>query len=114
MIKQVADCRGLVSALGLNPNRSGMIQCPDPAHNDKTPSCKVYHDGLFCFGCGRRFSAVDLVMLSKNIAALDAAKWLAARAGVSLPIGNAGAKVTKRRITTGEKDSKRKNKGGQR
>lgn len=29
-----------------------LITCPNPNHRDSTPSCKVYPDHAYCFGCG--------------------------------------------------------------
>lgn len=31
------------------------VHCPNPNHEDLTPSCEVYEDGLFCFVCNRVF-----------------------------------------------------------
>lgn len=45
------------------PDRGGMIRCPLPDHEDRTPSCYVYPDaaaGWYCYGCGRGGSLVDL------------------------------------------------------
>ncbi|MEE9394450.1 MAG: CHC2 zinc finger domain-containing protein [Planctomycetota bacterium] len=40
----------------------GTIQCPEPAHDDNTPSCSVnLESGLFyCFGCRSKGDKVDL------------------------------------------------------
>jgi len=39
---------------------SGMVRCPLPGHEDRSPSCHV-GDGLFhCFGCSRGGSLYDL------------------------------------------------------
>jgi hypothetical protein len=42
---------------------SGVIRCPLPGHDDRTPSFQVYRDpgrGWYCFGCHRGGSAIDL------------------------------------------------------
>lgn len=44
-------------------DRGGMVRCPLPGHEDRTPSCHVYADapaGWYCFGCGRGGSLIDL------------------------------------------------------
>ncbi len=44
------------------PDRGGMIRCPLPDHEDRTPSCYVYPEaeaGWYCYGCGRGGSLVD-------------------------------------------------------
>ena len=41
---------------GVEVPHHGMICCPLPGHEDRTPSFKVYPEpglGWFCFGCGR-------------------------------------------------------------
>jgi hypothetical protein len=42
------------------PRSSGMVRCPLPGHEDRTPSCRVTSDVFYCFGCGRGGSIVDL------------------------------------------------------
>ena len=51
---------------GVYVPRHGMISCPLPDHDDRTPSCKVYNEpdgGWFCFGCGRGGTVYDLAAL---------------------------------------------------
>jgi RepB DNA-primase from phage plasmid len=41
---------------GTEPDRTGKVCCPLPAHDDPEPSCHVYEapaQGWYCFGCGR-------------------------------------------------------------
>ncbi|HAI20685.1 MAG TPA: hypothetical protein DCM14_02080, partial [Clostridiales bacterium UBA8153] len=84
-IKQTTNCLDLAQELGLNPTRVGMIRCPDPAHGDRNPSCKVYLDAFYCYGCGKRWSSIDLVMQVKSWDLLMAARYLADRAGLAWP-----------------------------
>jgi hypothetical protein len=91
-IRQEIDCQKLAVELGLKPNHAGMICCPDPAHADKTASCKLYRNGAYCFGCGRRFSAIDLTMLQKPLTTYEAARWL--QTCLNASAGYHGDKVT--------------------
>ncbi len=84
-IKAWVNCKDLAQALGLQLNSSGMTRCPAPDHEDRNPSCKVYDDGFFCFSCGLRGSAIDLVMIVKNLGFIDAARWLADWLGLPWP-----------------------------
>lgn len=59
---------------GFKLNRSGFISCP--FHNEKTPSCKVYNDRFYCFGCGVGGDIFEFVKLLLNCDALQAAKTL--------------------------------------
>ncbi len=51
------DPPSFVEALtGLHVPPSGMVSCPLPAHDDRSPSFKVYPDadrGVWCHGCQR-------------------------------------------------------------
>jgi hypothetical protein len=40
--------------------RSGMVRCPLPGHEDRSPSCRVGDELWHCFGCGRGGSIVDV------------------------------------------------------
>jgi DNA polymerase len=39
------------------PLANGMVCCP--FHADRTPSCRIYDDHFFCFGCGARGNQID-------------------------------------------------------
>lgn len=91
-IKQRTDCIDLARELGFNVNGSGMINCPELGHEDRNPSCKVYPDAFYCYGCGKRWSAIDMVMQVKGWDLLTAARWLADRAGIPWPEQNEEAR----------------------
>ena len=40
--------------------RSGMVRCPRPDHEDRTPSCHVGDELWHCFGCHAGGSLIDL------------------------------------------------------
>jgi len=40
-----------------------MICCPSPEHDDSTPSCALYRDHAYCYGCKRRFDYDELLHL---------------------------------------------------
>ncbi len=46
--------------LGETVPRAGLVRCPLPGHEDRTPSCRVGDELFHCFGCGRGGSIVDL------------------------------------------------------
>jgi hypothetical protein len=53
------------------------ICCPLPAHDDTTPSFRVYDRGFVCFGCGAKGGLLDLVItLGKARDRAGAARWL--------------------------------------
>ena len=84
-IKERASCFDLVQELGFNLNGSSMIRCPDPEHKDANPSCQVNREYLYCHGCQKSWSAIDLVMEIKGWDLMTSARWLAEREGISWP-----------------------------
>jgi hypothetical protein len=42
------------------PRSGGMVRCPSPDHEDRSPSFRVGDELFHCFGCGRGGSVVDL------------------------------------------------------
>jgi DNA primase len=70
-------------ALGLTLPKSGSARCPFPDHEDRNPSFYLDTAGnrWCCFGCGRRGSVIDLVMVARGLDFSEAAKWLADFAG---------------------------------
>src|SRR4051794_35711791 len=52
---------------------------------DRTPSAHVYRERLRCFGCGGKWSPIDLTMLIHGCCYIDALKLLAAKTSVSWP-----------------------------
>lgn len=57
-----------------------------PFHNEKSPSFSVSQDKQIykCFGCGEAGNVISFVMKDKNMPFLDAVKYLADRANISL------------------------------
>jgi CHC2 zinc finger len=39
---------------------NGWVSCPNPDHEDRTPSCQVLSTHWRCFGCGRGGGVIDL------------------------------------------------------
>lgn len=64
--------------------------CLCPFHNEKTPSCHVHSDkGYFhCFGCGAGGDVITFVMKHQNLEYIEAVRWLAERANLTMPESN--------------------------
>ena len=58
-----------------------------PFHNEKTPSFTLYPENgsFYCFGCGTGGDVIRFVMLAENLDYVEAVRFLAARAGMSMP-----------------------------
>ncbi len=61
--------------------------CRCPFHSEKTPSCHIYTDDphFHCFGCGAGGDVITFIMQIENIGYIEALRFLAQRAGMSLP-----------------------------
>jgi len=59
-----------------------------PFHNEKTPSFSVSQGKqmYYCFGCGAGGNVITFVMEYENYTFIEAMKYLAERAGISLPL----------------------------
>ena len=72
--------RPILEHLGVElPGRGGFsvkIRCPNPEHPDRTPSCSVMPERVYCFGCGLNEDAIGLLMLLEFLD-FKAAKQLA-------------------------------------
>ena len=61
-----------------------------PFHNEKSPSFSVSQDKQIykCFGCGEAGNVISFVMKNRNMSFLDAVKYLASRANITLELQN--------------------------
>ena len=75
-------------------DRRGVGCCPNPAHDDKTPSCSynpqtyTYH----CFGCGQSWDYITAHMQARNSSFIDACKDLFEAADVQYDFTEHGLK----------------------
>ena len=62
-----------------------------PFHNEKTPSFTLYPENgsFYCFGCGTGGDVIRFIRLIENLDYVDAVKFLAQRAGMTVPIDSA-------------------------
>ena len=69
-------------------NRRGRnCVCLCPFHSEKSPSCTVYMDNgsFYCFGCGTGGDVITFIMKIENLNYVEAIKFLADRAGMTMP-----------------------------
>ena len=77
------DIADLFRGDGHTISNSGKVSCP--FHVDRNPSCQIYNDGFYCFGCGKGGSAIDYVMLKDGVLFWDAFVTLATKYNHPLP-----------------------------
>jgi hypothetical protein len=61
--KRIAPVEYFQRLAGIEVPRSGLVSCPNPSHEDRTPSCHVGSDageGWCCHGCGAAGAIYDL------------------------------------------------------
>ena len=70
-----------------------------PFHDESTPSFHVNPDDnlYYCFGCKKGGDVFSFVQEMEGVGFLESARWLAERAGVSLPQSEAEEKAASRR-----------------
>lgn len=61
-----------------------------PFHGEKTPSFNIYTENgsFYCFGCGAAGDVISFVMRIENLDYIEAVRFLAQRAGMSMPEDN--------------------------
>lgn len=82
-----------------------------PFHNEKTPSFNVSEENGFfhCFGCGAGGDVITFIKRAENLDYIDAVKFLAQRAGMSMPedYGDRGITNLKNRIYEANREAAR-------
>lgn len=58
-----------------------------PFHGEKTPSFNIYSENgsFYCFGCGAGGDVITFIMRIENLDYIEAVRFLAQRAGMSMP-----------------------------
>ncbi|MCL2076988.1 MAG: DNA primase [Oscillospiraceae bacterium] len=86
-LKQTIDIESVITPYTVL-KRAGRGQvCLCPFHSEKTPSCHVYADSqsFYCFGCGAGGDAITFIRLIENLDYPEAVRFLAERAGLTVP-----------------------------
>jgi DNA primase catalytic core len=72
-MKRAVHILPLAALSGFNPRKISqgeyVVKCPNPNHEDKTPSCHInHHKNVFhCKGCGQGGTVIDWLMLTENL-----------------------------------------------
>ena len=79
-VKAAVSMEEGVRFCGLEVPLRGNMRCP--FHDDHQPSLTLYPDNYHCWGCGARGDVIDFVARYNQITPLEAARRLAAHAGI--------------------------------
>lgn len=68
--------------------------CPNPEHRDSDASFEVYGEnrGGYCFGCGKAYWPIDLIMFKREITYYEALQVAESEYGAELPTAESGLK----------------------
>lgn len=80
-VKAAVDINTAAEYYGLNVKKDTAL-CP--FHNEKTASMKLYHDHLYCFGCGKHGDVIKLTGKLLGLSPIDSAKKLASDFNVAI------------------------------
>jgi putative DNA primase/helicase len=71
-----------------------------PRHDEDEPSAHVYHDHIYCFGCGAYIDPIRLVMETNKCGFKESLRWIAAEAGLPEPSLNGDSESRYKSINT--------------
>lgn len=86
-LRQSSDIVSVVSSY-VEVKRTGRdYVCSCPFHSEKTPSCHIYteNQSFYCFGCGAGGDVINFIRLIERLDYVESVRFLAQRAGLSMP-----------------------------
>lgn len=102
-LRDVKDNNDIISVAGnyVQLKRTGnTYSCCCPFHSEKTPSCHFYTGSdphFYCYGCHVGGDVITFIMQIEHLDYMNAVKFLAERAGMSLPDDTGDSSADKRR-----------------
>jgi len=86
-LKQSTDIESIISPYAVLKRAGRDNVCLCPFHSEKTPSCHIYTESqsFYCFGCGAGGDAITFIRLIENLDYPEAVKFLADKAGLTVP-----------------------------
>ena len=73
-VKELVDVGAAARHYGVEVHRGNMALCP--FHRERHPSCKLYADHYYCFGCQAHGDVIKLVQELFGLRAIEAVKQL--------------------------------------
>lgn len=95
-LKSYNDIVSLFSSYASLKKQGRNYSCLCPFHSERTPSCTVFPDtqSFYCFGCGAGGDAITFIMKIENLEYMEAVRFLAQRAGISMPENSFDDKIS--------------------
>ena len=73
-VKSIVDVPTAARSYGVEVHRGNMALCP--FHRERHPSCKLYEDHYYCFGCQAHGDVIKLVQELFGLSPIEAVKQL--------------------------------------
>ena len=73
-VKSLVDVPTAARSYGVEVHRGNMALCP--FHRERNPSCKLYTDHYYCFGCQAHGDVIKLVQELFSVSAIEAVKQI--------------------------------------
>lgn len=83
-IKELVDVPTAARSYGVEVHRGDMALCP--FHRENNPSCKLYSDHYYCFGCQAHGDVIKLVQELFSLSPIEAAKQINSDFGLGLDV----------------------------
>lgn len=105
-IKELVDVPTAARHYGVEVHRGNMALCP--FHRERHPSCKLYADHYYCFGCQAHGDVIKLVQELFSLSAIEAVKQLNSDFGLGLDVDKPPdmEKVNRRRREIAERKAR--------
>ncbi len=83
-VKELVDVGAAARHYGVEVHRGNMALCP--FHRERHPSCKLYDDHYYCFGCQAHGDVIRLVQELFGLRAIEAVKQINSDFGLGLDV----------------------------
>lgn len=83
-VKELVDVPTAARHYGVEVHRGNMALCP--FHRERHPSCKLYADHYYCFGCQAHGDVIRLVQELFGLTSIEAVKQLSSDFGLGLDV----------------------------
>ena len=83
-VKDLVDVPTAARHYGVEVHRGNMALCP--LHRERTPSCKLYEDHYYCFGCQAHGDVIRLVQELFGLTPIEAVKQINSDFGLGLDL----------------------------
>lgn len=106
-VKFLVDVPTAARSYGVEVHQGNMALCP--FHRERHPSCKLYEDHYYCFGCQAHGDVIKLVQELFSVSAIEAVKQINSEFALGLDVDKPPdmEKVNRRRREIAERKAEK-------